>query len=130
MRLIYLILVILIVFIAVNAYIFLTDKCLINTGYSDNPTMSELSGFIDSYQYDKGNCKDIATRLHNVTELSGIKSHILHVELLNGSHVINAFNTLDNGTVYIDLNRDKNIINWQTFKLGYEYIGEIQEYGR
>ncbi len=95
-----------------NHYIVLRDN-----PSAHNPTWAELKTFLQADQTDKHpyiegkfTCGDFAEMLHNNAEAAGIRAAILAIELQpNGSssgtiinHSLNAFDTTDRGTVYID----------------------------
>lgn len=81
-----------------------------------DPSWEQLKSFLlkdntDQIPYDFGEfvCADFAERLHNNAELAGIKAAYVCVRLgpcsyylTGGGHALNAFQTNDQGLVYID----------------------------
>ena len=47
-------------------------------------------------------CSDFAERLHNNTEMAGIRCGYVTLDLDDGGHALNVFNTTDKGLIYID----------------------------
>ena len=47
-------------------------------------------------------CSDFAERLHNDAEMAGIRCAYVYIDLSTGAHAIDAFQTTDEGLVYID----------------------------
>jgi hypothetical protein len=84
--------------------------CLINYKNSTDPTWEGLIAFLqkddtDERLYINGLfvCADFAEMLHNNAEASGIKAAWISVDFIIGEgHALNAFNTTDNGLVYVD----------------------------
>jgi len=84
--------------------------CLINHENATNPTWEELITFlqkddVDNRLYMDGLfvCADFAEMLHNNAEASGVKAAWINVDFAVGEgHALNAFNTVDNGLVYVD----------------------------
>jgi len=84
--------------------------CLINYKNATDPTWEELIAFLQKddtddrlYMYGLFVCADFAEMLHNNAEASGIKAAWISVDFTIGEgHAINAFNTTDNGLVYVD----------------------------
>lgn len=84
--------------------------CLINYKNATDPTWDELITFLwkdgtDDHFYMNGSfvCADFAEMLHNNAEVSGIKAAWVSVDFVVGDgHALNAFNTTDNGLVYVD----------------------------
>jgi hypothetical protein len=93
-----------------NHYIVLRNNPL-----AHNPTWAELKSFLQADQTDKHpyipgkfTCGDFAEMLHNNAEAAGIMAAIVAIELRPddggglSNHSLNAFDTTDRGTVYID----------------------------
>jgi hypothetical protein len=93
-----------------NHYIILRDN-----PSAQNPTWAELKSFLQTdqtykhpYIPGKFTCGDFAEMLHNNAEAAGIRAAIVAIELQPDagggqvSHSLNAFETTDRGTVYID----------------------------
>lgn len=84
--------------------------CLTNYKNATDPTWDELITFLqkdntDDRMYMVGLfvCADFAEMLHNNAEASGIKAAWVSVDFTIGEgHALNAFNTTDNGLVYVD----------------------------
>ena len=84
--------------------------CLTNYKNATDPTWGELITFLrkddtDDHLYINGSfvCGDFAEMLHNNAEASGIKAALIGVDFIVGDeHALNAFNTTDNGLVYVD----------------------------
>lgn len=111
------------------AYIFLSNQYLININSNSDTTLDQLISFMEGYQYEKGRCNKVATRLHNIAEVNGIRAYVVSMELTNSLHDINAFDT-NQGTFYADLTQNKNIFSWEVLQSRYSYIGKVHEYGR
>jgi hypothetical protein len=47
-------------------------------------------------------CSDFAERLHNDAELAGIRCAYVYIDLSTGAHAIDAFQTSDEGLIYVD----------------------------
>jgi hypothetical protein len=47
-------------------------------------------------------CSDFAERLHNDAEMAGIRCAYVSIDLSTGGHAIDAFQTTDEGLIYID----------------------------
>jgi len=47
-------------------------------------------------------CSDFAERLHNDAEMAGIRCAYVSIDLSTGEHAIDAFQTTDEGLIYID----------------------------
>lgn len=84
---------------------------LTNNSKATNPTFSELAAFLekdstDSLEYVTGErmCSAFAEMLHNNAELAGIRAAFVGVDIAGRpvGHALNAFETTDKGTVYID----------------------------
>jgi hypothetical protein len=83
---------------------------LVNNPDAKNPTWEELKNFLvvdhtDNQSYVDGSfvCADSAEMLHNNAEKAGIRAAYVHIVLSDGVlHANNAFNTTDEGLVYID----------------------------
>jgi hypothetical protein len=87
-----------------------------NNPSAHNPSWAELKSFLQTDQTDKHpylpgkfTCGDFAEMLHNNAEAAGIRAAIVAIELQpdadNGdlsNHSLDAFETTDRGTVYID----------------------------
>ncbi len=87
-----------------------------NNPSAQNPTWAELKSFLQTDQTDKHpylsgkfTCGDFAEMLHNNAEAAGIRAAIVTIELQPddsseglANHSLNAFETTDRGTVYID----------------------------
>jgi len=80
-----------------------------NNPESEDPTWEELQNFLaedttDQIPYDSEHfvCADFAELLHNNAEKAGIRAAYVSVSLTYGEHALNAFNTVDNGLVFID----------------------------
>jgi hypothetical protein len=75
-----------------------------------DPTWEELKSFLsqdntDRHLYVNGSfvCGDFAEMLHNNAENAGISAAYVIINLSSvSSHALNAFNTTDDGLVYID----------------------------
>jgi hypothetical protein len=76
-----------------------------------NPSYNQLLNFLDSddtvdqtYIPNQYVCANFAARLFDDAEASGIEAHLVVVDFSDGtpSHMIDAFNTTDDGIVYID----------------------------
>ena len=84
--------------------------CLINYKNSTDPTWGELIAFLQKDDTDERLymdvlfvCADFAEMLHNNAEASDIKAAWISVDFIIGEgHALNAFNTTDNGLVYVD----------------------------
>jgi hypothetical protein len=84
--------------------------CLISYNNATDPTWEGLITFLqkddtDERLYMDGLfvCADFAEMLHNNAEASGIKAAWVSVDFAVGEgHALNAFNTVDNGLVYVD----------------------------
>lgn len=84
--------------------------CLINYKNATDPTWEELIAFLQKDDTDERLymnslfvCADFAEMLHNNAEASGIKAAWVSVDFAVGEgHALNAFNTVDNGLVYVD----------------------------
>lgn len=82
---------------------------LVNNPDATDPTWNELKSFLsqdktDKKLYDEDSflCGDFAEMLHNNAEESGIRAAYVSLNLSSGLHACNAFNTIDDGLVYID----------------------------
>jgi hypothetical protein len=84
---------------------------LVNNPDAKNPTWKELKDFLlldntDSYSYVEGSftCGDFAEVVHNNAEKAGIRTAWVAIDFSSGGigHANNAFNTTDQGLVYID----------------------------
>jgi len=83
---------------------------IINYKNATDPTWDELITFLwkdgtDDHFYMNGSfvCADFSEMLHNNAEVSGIKAAWVSVDFVVGDgHALNAFNTTDNGLVYVD----------------------------
>jgi hypothetical protein len=84
---------------------------LVNNPDAKNPTWEELKSFLvldhtDNYSYIDGSfvCADFAETLHNNAEKAGIRAAWVAIDFSSGGvgHANNAFNTTDEGLVYID----------------------------
>ena len=47
-------------------------------------------------------CADFAERLHNDAEMAGIRCAFVTVDTSEGFHALNAFQTTDQGLIYVD----------------------------
>jgi hypothetical protein len=89
---------------------------LVNNPAARNPSWAELKAFLsrdttDKQRYVQGGftCGDFAEMLHNNAEAAGLRTAIVAVVLKPANlpegvikHSLNAFETSDKGTVYID----------------------------
>jgi len=84
---------------------------LVNNPDAKDPTWAELKNFLvvdqtdySSYVYGSFTCGDFAEVLHNNAEMAGIRAAWVAVDFYSGGigHANNAFNTTDQGLVYID----------------------------
>ena len=84
---------------------------LVNNPDAKNPTWKELKSFLavdhtDNLSYVDGSftCGDFAEVLHNNAEKAGIRAAWVAIDFSSGGvgHANNAFNTTDEGLVYID----------------------------
>ena len=84
---------------------------LVNNPDAKNPTWEKLKNFLvvdhtDNYSYVDGSfvCADFAEVLHNNAEKAGIRAAWVAIDFSSGGvgHANNAFNTTDEGLVYID----------------------------
>jgi len=100
---------------------------LINNDDATNPTWQQLKDFLrsdktDQNQYILGSymCADYAREVHNNAEAAGIRAAFVGVffEGKTEDHVLNAFETIDKGLVYIDCGELDTIV----------YIEEGEEY--
>lgn len=88
------------------------DKLKIhNNRYAHNPTYEELMDFLDKndidkrdYEYPRYTCGNFAVDLHDAAEKKFIRAGIVCALNDNGDfdHAFNMFETVDNGTVFID----------------------------
>ena len=88
------------------------DKLKIrNNRYAHNPTYEELMDFLDKndidkrdYEYPTYTCGNFAVDLHDAAEKKFIRAGIVCALNDNGDfdHAFNMFETVDNGTVFID----------------------------
>jgi len=77
---------------------------------AENPTWDELKAFLamdktDKIPYDRSTfvCADFAEMVHNNAEAAGMRAAYVCVQLRSeGGHALNAFETTDQGLVYID----------------------------
>jgi hypothetical protein len=116
---------------------------LVNNPNAKNPTWEELKIFLvvdhtDNQSYVEGSftCGDFAEVLHNNAEKAGVRAAWVAIDFSSGGvgHANNAFNTTDEGLVYIDDTgiRDTDLIrNSGCFRdrkvavsIGSEYIAE------
>jgi hypothetical protein len=104
---------------------------LVNQSNVHNPTWDELKIFLlkddtDRLRYveKKFTCGDFAKRLHDNSELAGIRAGIVAIEFQGGMlHAANVFNTTDKGIVYID--DTSGDFPWENYdKVGYIEIGK------
>lgn len=107
---------------------------IINNPTSHDPTYSELLSFLQNDTTDtltyhsKFMCGEFATLLHNNAESQGIRSGVVNIRFQNQTvgHTINAFNTTDQGLVFIDCtgsNRDTDD-KIATLETNSEYVVE------
>lgn len=84
---------------------------LVNNPDAKDPTWAELKNFLvvdrtdySSYVYGSFTCGDFAEVLHNNAEQAGIRAAWAAIDFSDGGigHANNAFNTTDEGLVYID----------------------------
>lgn len=83
---------------------------LVNNKNANNPTYSELLAFVRAdktdekiYDFKSFLCSDYAETLHNNAEKAGYRCAWIAINFTEGEgHALNAFNTTDNGTVFID----------------------------
>jgi hypothetical protein len=83
---------------------------LVNNPDATDPTWNELKSFLlhdntDEQLFVMGSflCGDFTEMLHNNAEASGIRAAYVSLNLSGGpQHACNAFNTIDDGLVYID----------------------------
>lgn len=87
-----------------------------NNPNATNPSWEELKAFLliddtdsKTYDFDTFVCADFAELLHNNAEAAGIRSAFVSIQLgpcsyypTIGGHTLNAFETTDEGLVYID----------------------------
>ena len=101
---------------------------LINNPNATNPTHDELINFIkmdktDEIEYieEVYTCGDYAETLHNNAEEAGIKAAWVSVDFYddNESHALNAFETTDEGLVYVDCTMYDKLIN--SLNIGEKY---------
>ena len=85
------------------------DIELFNNPQAHDPSWDELETFLASDKTDKRTyidgwfvCADFTEMLHNNAEAAGIRAAFVDVILSSGEHACNAFNTTDEGLVYID----------------------------
>lgn len=92
-------------------YGYLSDLELINNVDAVNPTWLELRAFLQEDDTDKNlyidgvyMCGSFAEDLHNNAETAGIRAAFVVIHFYNApSHAVNAFKTVDQGLVYIDV---------------------------
>jgi hypothetical protein len=83
---------------------------LVNYKNATDPSYQELLSFIKAdrtdervYDFESYLCSDYAETLHNNAEKAGYRCAWVGVNFTEGEgHALNAFNTTDNGTVFID----------------------------
>ncbi len=83
---------------------------LYENAQSSDPSWEQLMGFVlnddtdeQPYILDSFVCTDFATMLHDSAEAAGIRAAYVSVDFGDGpGHALNAFNTTDQGLVYID----------------------------
>lgn len=82
---------------------------IIENNASKDPTYDEMMAFIhwdetDKLKYtDNFKCAEFGTTIHDKAEWYGIKAHIVILIFSDGSgHLLNAFNTTDQGLIYVD----------------------------
>jgi len=87
------------------------DYNLVNNPNATNPTWEELLQFITSDDTDKEPyiediymCGDFAETLHNNAEQEGIRAAWVGIHFADDiiGHALNAFNTIDEGVVFVD----------------------------
>lgn len=83
---------------------------LYENDYAADPSWEQLKQFVvndatdeQPYIADSFVCADFAAMLHNRAEAAGIRTAYVSVEFTDGpGHALNAFNTTDQGLIYID----------------------------
>ena len=89
------------------------------TTYSlHNPTYAEAKRFValdctDSYEYKENifDCDEFATMLNNNAESIGIRCGFVIIEFDDAAHALNAFNTLDEGIIFIEPQTDEELLH-------------------
>jgi hypothetical protein len=108
---------------------------LVNCKDATNPSYAELLAFIRAdktdekvYDFESYLCSDYAETLHNNAEKAGYRCAWVGINFTGGEgHALNAFNTTDNGTVFIDSTGQypKESGNWDKIvkvKVGKPYV--------
>lgn len=89
------------------------------TSYSlHDPTYPEAKRFValdctDSYEYKKVifECDEFAEMFNNNAESIGIRCGYVVIEFDEYAHALNAFNTLDEGIIYIEPQSDEELVH-------------------
>lgn len=94
----------------------------IGTGYTlRNPTYAEAMDFMatdrtDENEYQEGiyTCSDFATEFNNNAEAAGLRCAYIYIEYTGDTgHSIAAFDTVDQGMIYIEPQFDKVVELWE-----------------
>ena len=96
-------------------YGYLADLTLTDNATAVNPTWAELKEFLFEDKTDKNlyvddvyMCGSFAEELHNNAEAIGIRTAFIVIHFYNSdSHAVNAFKTVDQGLVYVDVTGDR-----------------------
>lgn len=116
---------------------------LIDNPDAINPTYAELVAFIEQDTTDTNDylvhpligyiCADFAEDVHNNAEAAGIRAASVSVDFEGGGvgHALNAFDTIDNGRVYIDCTgqdfSDKLSFHLEETGEGFSFISDNPE---
>ncbi|HEY3426563.1 MAG TPA: hypothetical protein VGL27_17340 [Negativicutes bacterium] len=90
-----------------------------------NPTYEQVISFLKSdttdqipYDLNKFTCGDYAEHVQHNAEATGYRCGWVFIELDNGNHACNAFDTMDRGIVFVDSTIFDSVVD---LKEGYEY---------
>jgi len=106
---------------------------MINLSSAQDPTWQQLINFLNTDQTDRREyvlneyvCSGFTEDIHNNAEAIGIRCAIVHVEFEDAvvTHVLNAFNTVDRGLVFIDCTGAMGNINRSWDRVAFLRIGK------
>lgn len=107
---------------------------LIDNPSASNPTWEQLFSFLQDDETDAQPytstyiCADFAETLHNNAEATGIRAAF--VALPESDHSLNAFETTDEGLVYIDCTGESPTTSFTTAPAGAEIFGDVSSWDK
>jgi hypothetical protein len=107
---------------------------LIENPSASNPTWEQLFSFLQDDQTDAHPytstyiCADFAETLHNNAEAAGIRAAF--VALPESDHSLNAFETMDEGLVYIDCTGESATTFYTPVPAGTETFGDVSNWDK